>query len=296
LLFATRQEIEKYAVSINLEYRVDSTNSYILYRRNRIRRVLLPMLVKEFNPQIISSLNRLGANLAEVEDYLDHETKTMFRNCLKFKDEHKIILDINDYLAYFKILQKGILALSLEHLGTDARILDFALNEKISRALPDRQNGYTFSVTEGINITIYENELIIWRQEAEWQALNIPALPGKYSFGNQLIFEIKRAEKPLDFQNKSRNTEWIDADKIVEPLTLRSVIAGDRFYPVNFRGSKKVSDYFIDEKIPVYERRQIPILACKTGIIWLVGKRLDERFKVSDKTARIYKHQIKKAE
>ncbi|HPG40904.1 MAG TPA: tRNA lysidine(34) synthetase TilS [bacterium] len=296
LLFASRQAIEHYAAGNNLDYRVDSTNSDTRYRRNRIRHTLLPLLAREFNPQIISSLNRLGASMTEVEDFLISETVNRLRNCLKFKDEHKIILDIDAYLAYFNILQKGILAHALELLGTEPGILDYVLYEKLSRIIQKRRSGVTLPVTEQINITIYGNELVFWRQNEEWRRVQIPAKPGHYSVGNDYIFEIKEAEKPLNFQNKSCDTEWIDADKIVEPLILRSVLAGDRFYPVNGRGNKKVSDYFIDEKIPVYERRQIPLLVCSSGIVWLAGKRLDDRFKVTANTQRVYQIRLVKTE
>lgn len=294
LLFATRKEIEQYAADNNIEYRIDSSNNDIQYRRNRIRHRLLPIMAQEFNPQIITSLNRLGANMMQVENFLNSETETRLHNCLKFKDEHKIILDINDYLAYFNILQKGILARALELLGTDPGLLDYLFYEKLSQVLSKRKSGTTLPVTKQINITIYGNELVIWRPIAERQPFSIPATPGIYFPGNTYIFEIKEAQKPLNFQNKNRFTEWIDADKIVEPLILRSVIAGDRFYPVNSNGSKKVSDYFIDEKIPIYERQHIPLLVCKKGIIWLVGKRLDNRFKITEKTQRIYQLQLVK--
>jgi len=288
LLFASRQDIEHYADEHNLDYRVDSTNTDTRYRRNRIRHTLLPLLGREFNPQIISSLNRLGASMTEVEEFLAGETVNRLRNCLKFKDEHKIILDIDAYLAYFNVLQKGILAHAFELLGTEPGILDYVLYEKLSRVIQNRRSGVTVPATAQINITIYGNELVFWRQNDEWRPVQIPVKPGNYSVGNNYIFEINEAEKPLNFQNKACDTEWIDADKIVEPLILRSVLAGDRFYPVNCHGSKKVSDYFIDEKIPVYERRQIPLLVCNSGIVWLAGKRLDDRFKVTANTQRVY--------
>ncbi len=296
LLFARRKEIELFAGENNIAFRTDSTNKDIAYKRNRIRHVLLPLLNEQFNPRAVEAINRLGANMTELDEYLNFETGKAFNNCLKFKDKQKIILDIKDFLAYFIVLQKRILVYSLGLFGTDPRLPDFDFYQKILNVLQKKQSGKIFRITNRLSVTADSKHLVIWQDTRDLKPVTLKINPGVYSFWEKYIFEIKSYKKRLEFQDKDKNTEWIDADKITEPLLIRAVKPGDRFYPVNFNGSKKVSDFFIDEKIPVYERHGLPILTCKTGIIWICGKRLDDRFKITDKTKNVLKFHLRKVE
>lgn len=296
LLFARREEIESYASENNIAYRTDSTNKDTAYKRNRIRHVLMPLLNEQFNPSVIDAINRLGANMSELNEYLNFETSKAFNNCLKFKDKQKIILDIEDFLAYFIVLQKRILLYSLDLFGIDPRLPDFDFYQKILQVLHKKQSGKILRITNRLCVTADRNHLVIWQEPQDLKPVTLKINPGEYPFWDKYIFEIKTHKKRLEFQDKDKDTEWIDADKLVEPLQIRAVKPGDRFYPVNFDGSKKVSDFFIDEKIPVYERHVFPILTCKTGIIWICGKRLDDRFKITDKTKNVLKIHLRKVE
>jgi len=296
LLFAPREEIELFACENNLAFREDTTNKDITFHRNRIRHVLLPLLREKFNPQIVGALNRLGANMSEVDEFLDFKAQKAFNNCLKFKDNQKIILDIEDFLAYFTTLQKRVLFYALGLLGEDSRILDFDFYQRIRKVLQKRKSGKILNISTRVHITTNSKNLIIWQDSSDLKPVSLVVNPGEYPFWKQYIFEIKKVKKPLNFLGKDKTTEWIDADKLVKPLQIRTVKPGDRFYPVNFNGSKKVSDFFIDEKIPVYERYSYPILTCKTGIIWICGKRLDDRFKITDKTKNVLKIRLRKVE
>jgi len=98
---------------------------------------------------------------------------------------------------------------------------------------------------------------------------------------------------PQPFSN-DKNIEYIDYDKIQGSLKIRNFRHGDRFSPLKLPGEKKLSDYFIDQKIPLHRRKEIPILVCDSGIIWIMGYQLDDRFKITSNTRRILKLQIDK--
>ena len=83
--------------------------------------------------------------------------------------------------------------------------------------------------------------------------------------------------------------EFIDADRLGSNLVLRNWSEGDWFYPLGMEGKKKLSDFFIDAKIPVYEKHSTPVLESDGSIVWVCGKRIDNRFKVSETTKRILK-------
>ena len=90
-------------------------------------------------------------------------------------------------------------------------------------------------------------------------------------------------------KGKSRFIEFIDADLIAGTLRLRTWCRGDRFNPLGLEGTKKLSDFFVDEKIPLFKRQEIPILECDSGIIWICGHRLSEDYKISNETQRFLK-------
>jgi len=93
--------------------------------------------------------------------------------------------------------------------------------------------------------------------------------------------------------NKSNDTEiYVDCDKLEFPLIFRKWEEGDFFYPFGMKGKKKLSKYFKDEKLSLIEKEHISLLCSGTDIVWIVGKRADERFKVTDKTKTILKIEL----
>ncbi len=293
LLQISRKEIESYAAEHHLTYRTDSTNADTRYKRNRIRHVLLPMLQQEFNPQIAESINRFSSIMRETDELVKKESQIAFSQCVREASKDKIILDISDFLAYLVILQKGMIRVALDKLDEPNGISDFDQFENLITFIRKNKSGTKFRISSTTGILISSNELVIGHEPEQHESVTIHAAPGKYPFWNGQILEIKEAIKPLEFQNKTNTQEWIDADKLLEPLVIRTVKDGDRFTPVNFQGSKKVSDFFIDLKIPVYQRNQVPLLESRSKIVWIAGYRLDDRFKVTNNTKRILKLEVK---
>jgi tRNA(Ile)-lysidine synthase len=85
-----------------------------------------------------------------------------------------------------------------------------------------------------------------------------------------------------------KNTAWLDADKLELPLTVRFWQEGDRFVPLGMKGKKKVSDFFIDNKIPPHHKEKQLIILSGKDIVWLVGQRIDERYKTTPATKNVY--------
>lgn len=296
LLFATRAEILAHADGFGLAYREDSTNLDLTYRRNRIRHILLPLIKKEFNPRITSSLNRLSEIMTEVDSFLYNEATTAFLNCLKSQETDKIILDIIAFLAYFTTLQKYVLRHALEILGEDPRKLDFRTFDRILVLVQSHRLGKEIRLDSGMVIRLSRDAIVICKPQAAVQGFDVTTIPGRYPLWQGMAFEINSEPKPLDqlVLHHSHNIEWVDAEKVTMPLHVRTFREGDHFHPLNLKGSKKLSDFFIDEKVPFYLRQSIPILECKTGIVWVGGYRLDDRYKVSENTKRVLRLALSK--
>jgi tRNA(Ile)-lysidine synthase len=135
------------------------------------------------------------------------------------------------------------------------------------------------------------DELVIGRGRDAGKEMIIPTIPDRYTLWDKKILEINSGEESLQQiqANKDHSVAWIDGDLVQLPLKVRTMKNGDRFYPLNFKGSKKLSDFFTDIKIPLHQRERIPILESENRIIWICGLRLDDRFKVTENTTKMYK-------
>ena len=114
-----------------------------------------------------------------------------------------------------------------------------------------------------------------------------------FSGEKKFIADLINKEQLPKTVTTERNVEYIDFDKTKESLTIRNYRPGDRFIPLNMKGHKKVANFFTDKKVPLHLRREIPILTCSKGIIWIVGYQIDDRFKITDKSKTILKMEIR---
>ncbi len=296
LLFASRRQIMAHADEFGLHFRYDSSNDDLSYKRNRIRHLLLPQIKKDFNPKVVAALNHLGAIMMEVDAFLREQGRTAYLKCLRYQDADKIVLDIIAFLAYFTPLQNYILRHALDVLGDDPRRLDFQTTDRMVQLLRNRRPGKEIKLDSGLTMRLSSDALVLSKAKRAIHRIEITEMPGKYNLWQGLVLEIKAESKPLEqvlFQ-RDPNIEWIDADLMGGPVCVRTFRAGDRFHPLNLKGSKKLSDFFVDEKVPFYLRDSVPILECGSGIVWICGYRLDDRYKVTDSSKRIFRLALSK--
>ena len=293
LLFADRKEIEGYARDSGLEFRRDSTNEEIIYRRNKIRHILMK-IVQDFNPNAVQTLSRLGLIMRETDEYLQVQAEQALKSCQKHCDSDKIILDIIAFLAYFKVLQKYMIQIALNTLSGRTYSINFHQFEDIQALLDSKKSGTFIRLHDGILLGKSGSELFIGRLDETDRVITIDHIPGKFDLWDGYILEIKQVVQPLEkiIKNKDRNIAFVDSDKLSLPLIVRTPKPGDRFFPLNLKGRKKLSDFFIDEKIPYHRRHTVPIVECQHNIVWIGGHRLDDRFKVTEKTKKIIQFKL----
>lgn len=298
LLFATRQDIKNYAQKNKIPFREDSTNRLTIYQRNQIRHELLPHLENNYNPSLTKALNRMGENFLELENYLIEQSQNALETCIKQQDSTKIILDISEFFTYFSLLQKYVLKAALKKIHLDPGLLDFEKLAQINALLQKKQSGGKIKLNNTVDFVVSSDEIYIGPPDQDIPPLRIKTVPGYYDLGSGWIIEIFKEPLPSSsvLKNSSSFEEWIDQEKVAGDMLVRSTRDGDSFFPINFNGSKKVSDLLIDSKIPVYARKQIPIVECDNGIIWIGGMRLDDRFKITNSTKNILHLQLRKAD
>jgi len=276
LLCCTRSELENYLIEHELEHVEDSTNSLSDYKRNKIRNEILPLLT-EINPSIrqtlYASLDHFKGTLKIyqqaitkiTEMIVDNSGETITMNIElinKQVDVPTIMYELlSPYNFNFKVIEQII-----EHLDSESGKIFFS---ETHRLVKDR-NKLIIS-TKCLN----KENIFILSQEDE--VLYFPSKLTINKFAVTEAYEVSRNNKKVH----------IDAAKINFPLTIRAWREGDTFYPFGMKKRKKVSDFFIDNKFSLPEKEQTRFLVSGDEIVWIIGHRLDNRFRVSEETTDI---------
>lgn len=274
LLFCNRNEITEYAQSNQLKWREDSSNNENKYLRNKVRNRLIPIL-KEINPNINfilqDNINRLKAS-EEIYKLKIKELKALITSKIEAGisiNLHKLNNTIQRELVFFEIVQ------------------EFGFN--YSQAVQILQKGETKSgsyIESDSHVILKNRNELILKEKFETSNEIWRIEEGADSIQNPIFLQINY--KDLFEINTN---EWIgqfDYHKLKFPLFLRKWKEGDFFFPIGMGGKKKLlSDYFIDEKLSLIEKNEIWLLCSKDEIVWIIGKRIDERYKITKKTSQI---------
>ncbi len=272
LLPFSREELEMYASDNRIEWREDSSNTSDKYLRNKLRHHVIPVL-KETNPELLSNFRQTISNLKDTVDIVDDGIKAFTENAVEGETDNYIQFKISEFKelsnpkAYLYELFSGY---GFSEWNDVTNLLDAQsgkqLFSKTHRLLKDRNHLILTEIpSESLNsFEIRENDL----------HFNMPL--------GQLVFE--KADTPIKTDSTSI---FVDKDTLTFPLNLRQWQEGDVFYPSGMDGKKKLSKYFKDEKLSLVDKENIWLLCSKGAIVWVIGKRGDERFKVRDKTTNI---------
>ena len=282
LLFAGRDEIEQYAESEGLPFREDSSNLTEDYRRNFLRHRILPLVKDQINPQVTESLRRTGEVFWSLQRYLDGEGARVLSRLMHRKGEGVVALAIEGLEALPDLLVSTVLANVTT--GTTGHQPGFNQVEAI-RALLSAQPGSSTQLTGSWAVFREREELVFWETDIDLP-VNVPVVPGREYMVAGFRFASRETDLTGGTRGGSGNVEFIDADLLRgKKLRLRSWKPGDTFIPLGMKGRKKVSDFLIDSKVPLFQKQQYPVLETEDGeIVWLCGQRIDDRFKLTETT------------
>ena len=277
LLSFTREELKEYANENQLTWREDSSNITEKYTRNYFRNNLLPGIRKIF-PEVEKNLLHNIIRFGEASELYGqavsiHRKKLLeqrgneyfipVRKLLKSEPLHTILFEILKEFGFNPAQVNEVLKLTQSESGK------YILSDS-HRILKNRE-WLIISPLAGEQLP---TQILI--EEPDSTTI-IP--------GGSIKASIQASEKiKID---PSSNVASLDADLVEFPLIIRSWKAGDYFYPLGMRKKKKISRFLIDNKVPVTEKEKILVVEMNKKIVWILGKRIDDRFKVTDKTKRI---------
>ena len=265
LLDKSREEIHQYAIENGIKWREDHTNAETQFLRNKIRHELLPVIdgiSKEGRASILKSISHLAS---ENELYRELVDEKLFQIVKKDGEVQKT--------SHLSPLTSQLLFEWLRDYGFNSDQVHF-----IYEAMNGQPGTSFFSPTHKVTIERDGVELTPICQHDKTQV--------------ELVYE----QHPNDDNfviDKSPEVAQLDYDKLTFPLKLRMWQAGDRFYPLGMKGSRLLSDFMKDLKLTTRQKEECQVLTtAKDEIVWVVGRRVDERFKVTDKTKSILKIQM----
>ncbi|CAG5076824.1 tRNA lysidine(34) synthetase TilS [Parvicella tangerina] len=270
MLNCSREEIDSYAEEQNVIYRKDASNNQNHYQRNLVRNKVLPELEKELKgigKGISSSIANLQLDYDYLHQTMEQETKRLL---LKENDDWRI--------PNYKSLHVRLLFHILERHGFNFQQVEDLLRSKSSgKRLMNDQFAVYDSFGDLYITQVADKEIIQFNIEQ----------PGEYAIGDALI-RITPSSYPASFE-VDNTIVYIDADTIDWPLEVRSYQHGDKIKPLGMNGSKKLSDFFTDIKMPVPERSRQKVLLSRGEIIWVVGELLSDSVKLTNHTKKVLK-------
>jgi tRNA(Ile)-lysidine synthase len=288
LIDVWRTELLAYAQYKGISFVQDSSNIKTAYLRNRIRHELLPAL-REYNPKIKERLLHLAQVLGEDETYLEGLTDEVTKRIVSGDEEASI--PIPQLLSLPPALQARVLQHAYTRLSSGG-VLDYSHVKGILHMIQGEGGSKGLALPKGLWATRVYDTLVLEKGEeqpegmAEATDLKIPGRTRLDGFGKEI--EATIAEGRIQ-PRPDPHEAYLDYHHLTLPLQARSFHPGDSFMPLGMKGRKKLKDFFIDLKVPRSERPNIPLVISGGDICWVAGWRIDERFKVGDKTKKTLK-------
>lgn len=287
LLPFSRNDLIVYATRKKLQWREDSSNSSIKYVRNKIRHKVVPFL-KELNPNLLNSVNSTIENLKGSQQIVKDRVQNVLQKVGKTEGDE----------IHFNILALKKLSNPKVYLYQLLNIYGFTEWDDVSNLLDAQSGKQVYSKTH--RLLKNRDNLILSKIEFSKEIENYQINKNTKEINNPIFLKFETHMIPFDTKNNQNkvldqlilddvNTISIDANKIEYPLTIRKWKKGDYFYPIGLQGKKKLSKYFKDEKLSLLEKESTWILCSNNDIVWVIGKRLDTRFKVEKNTSAILK-------
>lgn len=288
-----RRQIEDYVGALKLVPRRDHTNYESRYMRNSVRLKLIPQL-KIYNLNIKEIILQTILLLTEDNLYLENRTAQSLTEVSLDQREGAIKLSIDKLRRLELPIQGHLLRLAIENVKGDLVQLTFQHIHDILEML-DSKEKWELHLPGRIFVMGDRGELLVCKEKP----LVAEVKPFRYVLeipGEVRIEEIGKILRGGFTDQQDRNNDpniaFIDYSVLGKDLVVRSKAAGDRFSPLGLKGSKKLQDFFVDEKVPLEEREMVPIVESGGKIVWVGGLRIDDNARVKDNTDKIVRLEL----
>jgi tRNA(Ile)-lysidine synthase len=271
-------DIESFAKENKVEWRDDSSNKSVKYLRNKLRHEVVPIL-KEINPSLLQSFQSTLNNLKDTADIVEESTNAVLKRAIASIDDNHIAFKISEFKKVNN--PKAYLFEVFKPYG-------FTEWDDVVNILDAESGKQVFSNTYRL---IKDRAHLLLSENKPENKLEILILEEDKKVETPLgVLFFDEADALLD---QNQKVIYVDNELLKYPLKLRKKEEGDVFYPSGMNGKKKLSKYFKDEKLSLLDKENTWLLCSENEIVWVVNKRADNRFRVTEKTKRILKIELK---
>jgi tRNA(Ile)-lysidine synthase len=278
LLSVPRSAVAEYASQHGILFHEDESNQTEKYTRNFIRKTIIPNIERRINPSLRATLQKESGIFSMLADFIDEQVDTVYPETVRGTE-----LVVKELLKLHPFIQRSVIKRLLESVKIEPvftaieAIVELLENQKGTTA--DINNDYIAERT-GTTVSLYR------RNTANGFEYTMAA-PSSIA-GDHFSFSVTKAKRN---NNRSNNPsiEYVDADFLKFPLTIRSWKPGDAFIPLGMKGTKKLSDFFGEKKLTAAEKSAVPVILSGSRIIWIGALRLDDRCKITEQTRSTYK-------
>lgn len=304
-----KRDILQYLKEKDVTHRTDSSNLQKKHLRNKIRIELIPLLEEAYNNQIKRSL----ANLCEIFDennkLIGSLSQSLLNEAVLERNRNKCVLNSKILLRSPEIVQQKAVHDILSNMDVPLKHIGYRKYKEIIKFIKNGKDNEPLHISAGLNICKRDNKLSILilhnnqlpeikgngcqkelTKKFDRIELAVPGVTELPLIGSRIEAEIVEYKKGFldEFKAiKTANEEAVDMAKVDLPLYVRLRMPGDRFRPIGTNGTKKIKDFFIDNKLPKRERDKTPIVMSKHYPVWVAGMRIDERGKISEETKNV---------
>jgi len=279
LLPFSRDEIKKFARKNSIIWREDKSNTQTKYVRNKIRHHIIPVL-QEINPQLLPSFQKTQKHLLDTSIVLQKHLLEIWQQITTTK---KAVISINSR-------QLNDLAPQNYYLYELFKPFGFNDATEIKKLLLAQSGKQLFSKSHRL---LKDRDSLLLKEISKNKESSFTISEGKKRFETAefILFIDDASYKTTQVSDKDK-TILIDKDLLKFPLTVRKWQKGDYFYPSGMEGKKKLSKFFKDKKLNLFEKEDSWLLLSQNKVVWVIGMRQDNRFVVSDKTKQIIKMSV----
>jgi tRNA(Ile)-lysidine synthase len=288
LIECTRDEVLRHLKERKLSCREDPTNRDLRYLRNRVRWELL-LLLQKLSPSALEAVVRASEIARLAHEHLQRHLEELWPDLIAQGRSGELALDRGKLVALDEVVQGYLIREAIKRVKGDLCGIDAEHVERVLDAVRRPRSGTQVTLPGGLRVDLEPERVIFTQRKAFEQPkafcyelkLGVNELP-EISWRFEL--EALEGSHPPQPDEGDRLEARIDWGTIAWPLVVRNRRPGDRFRPLGLGGTKKLQDFFTDEKVPQAQRDRIPIVCDQQGILWVVGYRLDERARVQPKT------------
>lgn len=277
LLDVRRDEIEKYCGDNKLSYVTDETNNEDIYTRNKIRNILIPEIERLFNPSFVDTVTKNAAVMSADEKYLEAEADKAYNDAVYENTADIIKLQKLHRAILLRVIRKMV-----DEACTKTDV-PFTVIDDIAALVQKNRTGSSVDAARGIYARAEYNKLIFDMRKEECAEFSYILNIGDTKYIPELGYTVSTEPADVYEKNEYEYFECTDNDVI----EIRNRRKGDKFVPFGMKGSKKLKDFMIDEKIPKNERSRVGIITINDDIAWIVGYRRDNRRKFKKKGIKI---------